>query len=90
MVIGATVEISVALKLRLDSVHKVIRYTLRRKSRIRLYKNFQNTEMSEMDFIKLALKEDSKVTGEVFEEYAMLVGIASRISSTSSHLNICL
>jgi len=41
-----------------------------------MYRNFQNTEMSEMDFIKLALKEDAKVTGEVFEEYAVLVGIA--------------
>ncbi len=40
------------------------------------YKNFQNTEMSEMDFIKLSLREDPKVTGEVFEEYSMLVGIA--------------
>lgn len=56
-------------------VNKIYKKT-KNKTLLEDYRNFQNTEMSEMDFIKLALKEDLKATREVFEEYAMLVGIA--------------
>ncbi len=56
-------------------VNKIYKKT-KNKTLLEDYRNFQNTEMSEMDFIKLALKEDLKATREVFEEYSMLVGIA--------------
>jgi len=40
------------------------------------YKTFKNTELSEIDFIRLSLKEDPQVSHEVFNEYSTLIGIA--------------
>ncbi|KUK81098.1 MULTISPECIES: ROK family protein [Petrotoga] len=40
------------------------------------YKTFKNTELSEIDFIRLALKEDPQVSHEVFNEYSKLIGTA--------------
>jgi predicted NBD/HSP70 family sugar kinase len=40
------------------------------------HKTFKNTELSEIDFIRLALKEDPQVSQEVFKEYSTLIGIA--------------
>lgn len=46
------------------------------KKIIENYKNFKNTEISEIDFIKLALKEDLKISRKIFDEYAISIGIA--------------
>ncbi|MGY4687041.1 hypothetical protein X928_01015 [Petrotoga miotherma DSM 10691] len=40
------------------------------------YKTFKNTELSEIDFIRLSLKEDPQVSHEVFNEYSTLIGTA--------------
>ncbi|MBL5980829.1 hypothetical protein NAAC61_01240 [Petrotoga sp. 8T1HF07.NaAc.6.1] len=40
------------------------------------YKTFKNTELSEVEFIRLAIKEDPQVSHEVFNEYSTLIGTA--------------
>lgn len=42
------------------------------------YKNFKNIEISEIDFLKIALKEDEKTVKEVFNEYSELIGTAMK------------
>jgi N-acetylglucosamine repressor len=40
------------------------------------YRDYKNLETSQIDFLKLALKEDEKIFKKVFDEYSYIIGIA--------------